>query len=93
LKGITVEQTTKSLCSHKDHLQKSTDVCNNLTLYIDNSRGDGEGAEPPPFRRRIVGGYRLGQTLGKGSCGVVKLGIHITTGEKVIQASLTNAQQ
>lgn len=37
----------------------------------------GEGVVPE------VGQYRLGQTIGKGNFGVVKEGIHSTTGEKV----------
>lgn len=34
-------------------------------------------------RVSVVGGYKLGRTLGKGSCGVVKLGTHLETGKKV----------
>jgi len=34
------------------------------------------------FRSKDVGGYRLGKTLGKGSCAVVKLGIHQKSGEQ-----------
>lgn len=32
------------------------------------------------YRSKEVGGYQLGRTLGKGSCAVVKLGTHSTTG-------------
>eukprot|EP01113_Clastostelium_recurvatum_P046866 TRINITY_DN8275_c0_g1_i5.p1 TRINITY_DN8275_c0_g1~~TRINITY_DN8275_c0_g1_i5.p1 ORF type:complete len:608 (-),score=154.57 TRINITY_DN8275_c0_g1_i5:146-1969(-) len=34
-------------------------------------------------RVSVVGGYKLGRTLGKGSCGVVKLGTHLESGKKV----------
>lgn len=35
------------------------------------------------FRSKDVGGYRLGKTLGKGSCAVVKLGTHHSSGKQV----------
>lgn len=35
------------------------------------------------FESKTIGGYILGSTLGSGSCAVVKLGTHYTTGKKV----------
>jgi len=35
------------------------------------------------FESKMVGGYMLGETLGSGSCAIVKLGTHCTTGKKV----------
>ena len=35
--------------------------------------------------KEILGDYIIGETLGKGTFGKVKLGIHKITGEKVIQ--------
>ncbi|RYF43023.1 MAG: hypothetical protein EOO38_19180 [Cytophagaceae bacterium] len=34
-------------------------------------------------KRQIVGQYMLGKTIGEGTFGKVKLGVHIPTGEKV----------
>jgi serine/threonine protein kinase len=49
------------------------------------------------FRCKEVGGYRLGKTLGKGSCAVVKLGIHIETGKqaaiKILKPSTLREQK
>ena len=36
-----------------------------------------------PEKRKIVGQYMLGKTIGEGTFGKVKLAIHIPTGEKV----------
>jgi len=38
---------------------------------------------PLSFNSTVVGDYFLGKTLGEGSCAVVKLGTHKTTGQKV----------
>jgi serine/threonine protein kinase len=42
-----------------------------------------ERSSSPVGARRRVGDYLLGQTLGAGSFGKVKLATHVTTGEKV----------
>lgn len=34
----------------------------------------------------IVGDYKLGKTIGKGTFGKVKLGIHLKTKEKVVDS-------
>jgi len=44
-----------------------------------NARPNGSSQE----KRKIVGQYMLGKTIGEGTFGKVKLAIHIPTGEKV----------
>ena len=39
--------------------------------------------EPEKVRTKNIGHYVLGKTLGEGTFGKVKLGVHIFTGEKV----------
>jgi hypothetical protein len=40
------------------------------------------GANSNVEKRQIVGQYMLGKTIGEGTFGKVKLGVHIPTGEK-----------
>lgn len=34
-------------------------------------------------QERIIGNYKLGETIGEGTFGKVKLGVHVLTGERV----------
>eukprot|EP01035_Chromulina_nebulosa_P038417 gene38417-51899_t len=51
----------------------------NVRPSIRSSNGNGNAQE----KRKIVGQYMLGKTIGEGTFGKVKLAIHIPTGEKV----------
>ncbi|KAH6601782.1 hypothetical protein BASA61_001809 [Batrachochytrium salamandrivorans] len=46
----------------------------------------------PPDIEIIVGSYRLDRTIGQGTYGKVRLGIHITTDEKVAVKIIEKAQ-
>ena len=53
----------------------------NVRPSIRSSNGNGNAQE----KRKIVGQYMLGKTIGEGTFGKVKLAIHIPTGEKVLE--------
>jgi serine/threonine protein kinase KIN1/2 len=53
---------------------------------VTNSRAissSNNGSSSQQEKRKIVGQYMLGKTIGEGTFGKVKLAIHIPTGEKV----------
>ncbi|KAL0092532.1 kinase-like domain-containing protein [Phycomyces blakesleeanus] len=55
-----------------------------IRKYLDlKVRDSTSNIKPTYHRRKSVGDYWLGKTLGKGSSGRVKLGIHKASGEKV----------
>lgn len=62
--------TSEYTMDYEDHLEQSK---------VQQSRLKGALS----FRSKDIGNYTVGRTLGKGSCAVVKLGIHRDTGKQV----------
>lgn len=50
-----------------------------MSLFIDHNNTE----EPKTSRLSCIDNYEFHRSLGKGSMGKVKLGVHIITGEKV----------
>ncbi|KAI9027113.1 kinase-like domain-containing protein [Phycomyces nitens] len=54
-----------------------------IQKYLDFKSRDSASSIRSTYRRKEIGDYWLGKTLGKGSSGRVKLGVHKVSGEKV----------
>ncbi|KAI8342746.1 hypothetical protein BC941DRAFT_413722 [Chlamydoabsidia padenii] len=68
------------------HQTKSTLIPRPSTTSTNNSNSTINMSQEPnyQYQLKVIGNYSLTESLGKGSMGKVKLGVHNVTGEKVI---------